>query len=68
MSTRYTGSISLDDLGDPRVLFEMNQRIDYLSRFLLPYGQYLLFNETDIVRRKKLKKMLKSHFKLLENS
>lgn len=67
MSERYTSSISIDDLGDPSVLFEMNQRIDYLSRFLLPYGQYLLLNEKDVHKQKKLKKILKENFKILKS-
>lgn len=67
MSERFTSSISLDDLGNPQVLFEMNQRIDYLSRFLLPYGQYLLLNEKDEKKQAELKKVLKKHFEILKH-
>jgi hypothetical protein len=38
------------------VLLSLNDRIDYLSRFLLPYGQYLLLKETDVATRKKNEK------------
>jgi len=67
MSDRFTSTISPDDMGDPSVLFEMNQRIDYLSRFLLPYGQYLLLNEQDPEKQKKLRKVLKEHFNTLRH-
>jgi hypothetical protein len=64
-STRYASTMNADDLGNSRCLEELNHRIDYLSRFLLPYGQYLLLKETDIETRQKLKTTLKSHFKTL---
>lgn len=64
-SDRYTSRLNLDELGDSKCLFEMGQRIDYLSRFLLPYGQYLLLKEVDIEKRKALKEVLKKNFKLL---
>lgn len=67
MSDRYTSTLNLDDLGDSRCLAELNDRIDYLSRFLLPYGQYLLLKETDVATRKKMKKTLKENFSLLRN-
>jgi len=64
-SVRYTSTLNLDDIGDSRCLWELNQRIDYLSRFLLPYGQYLLLKEDNIENRQKLKKVLKAGFKTL---
>jgi hypothetical protein len=66
-STRYCSTISIDDLGNSEVLNEIKNRIDYLSRFLLPYGQYLLLNEPNLEERKKLKKKLKSQFKTLRH-
>jgi hypothetical protein len=66
-SKRYQGTVNLDDLGDSRCIAELNSRIDYLSRFMLPYGQYLLFKETDIAQRHKLKKTLKENFALLRD-
>lgn len=66
-STRFTGTITADDLGDSRCLQELNRRIDYLSQFLLPYGQYLLLKETDEETKQELKKVLKEQFKLLRS-
>jgi hypothetical protein len=66
-STRYTSKINLDDLGDSRCIEELNNRIDYLSRFLLPYGQYLLLKESDLKNRNKLKKTLKGQYKTLRD-
>lgn len=66
-SDRYVSKINVDDLGDSRCLMEMDRRIDYLSRFLLPYGQYLLLKEGEIKKRKRLKKVLKVEFKRLRN-
>lgn len=67
MSTRYTQTINLDDLGDCHVMYEMTQRIDYLSRFLIPYGQYLLLNENDPDVQAKLRKILKEQGKILKD-
>jgi hypothetical protein len=67
ISTRYTSKINLDDLGDSRCIEELNSRIDYLSRFLLPYGQYLLLKESDVKNRDKLKKTLKGQYKTLRD-
>lgn len=63
----YVSKINLDDLGDSRCLAELNNRIDYLSQFLLPYGQYLLLKETNLVKRKQLKTELKEKFTLLRD-
>lgn len=65
VSDRYTSTINIDDLGDPRVLSEFNARIDYLARFLLPMGQYMLLKETRPEHQKKLRKILKEEFKTL---
>lgn len=67
ISTRYKTTMNLDDLGDSSCLEQMNQRIDYLSRFLLPYGQYLLLHETHLDERARIKKMLKKQFKNLRH-
>lgn len=67
VSTRYNSTINADDLGDSRCLEELNNRIDYLSQFLLPYGQYLLLKETNLENRHKLKKILKDNFKTLRD-
>jgi len=64
-SDRYTSRLNLDELGDSKCLFEMGQRIDYLSRFLLPHGQYLLLKEVDVDKREALKGVLKKKFKLM---
>lgn len=66
-STRYTSTINLDDIGDSRCLAELNSRIDYLSQFLLPYGQYLLLKEANVDTRHKLKAVLKKNFKILRD-
>lgn len=66
-STRYASTINIDDLGDSRCLEELDRRIDYLSQFLLPYGQYLLLKETNLDERQKLKLILKEHFKTLRD-
>jgi len=65
VSGRYTSTLNIDDLGDPRVLSQINDRIDYLSRFLLPIGQYLLLKETRSEHQANLRKILKVHFKTL---
>jgi hypothetical protein len=65
MSDRYTSTITIDDLGDPRVLGELNKRIDYLSRFLLPTGQNLLLQETRPVHQEQIRKIIKKNLKLL---
>lgn len=65
VSDRYTSTLNIDDLGDPRVLSEFNARINYLARFLLPMGQYLLLKETRPEHQKKLRKILKEQFKTL---
>lgn len=65
MSDRYTSTITVDDLGDPRVLSEIDKRIDYLSRFLLPTGQHLLLYEKNPEHQEKILKILKSYFKIL---
>lgn len=66
-SVRYSSKINLDDLGDSSCIGELNNRIDYLSRFLLPYGQYLLLKEDNIINKKNLKKILKDHFDILKD-
>lgn len=66
-SERYTSTINIDDLGDSRCLKELNTRIDYLAKFLLPHGQHLLLNETDLATRKKLKSTLKENFSLMRD-
>jgi hypothetical protein len=64
-STRYRAVLNRDDLGDSRCIGEFNNRIDYLSRFLLPYGQYLFFNEKDEKKRSQLRSVLKENFRTL---
>ena len=66
-SERYTSTLNLDDLGDARCIAELNNRIDYLSRFLLPYGQFLLLKESNVSVRKGLKRVLKENFTLLRD-
>ncbi len=66
MSDRYTSTITTDDLGDPSVLREIDDRIDYLSRFLLPTGQRMLLKETRPEHQAQLRKILKRHFRTLE--
>ncbi len=65
MSDRYQSVLTLDDLGDPQVLEEMNERIDYLSRFLLPMGEKLLMSEKNPEHQEKLKKLIKKYNKIL---
>lgn len=67
VSTRYTPTMNVDDLGNSRCLEELNARIDYLSKFFLPYGQYLLLKEEDPEKREKIKSVLKKRFKTLRN-
>jgi hypothetical protein len=64
-SDRYASTLNTDDLGNPAVLIEMNERIDYLSRFLLPTGQHLLMKEQNPALQKTLRAMLKTHFRTL---
>lgn len=66
-SVRYQSTINTDDLGDSSVLQEINTRIDYLSRFLLPYGQYLLLQETDLEKGQEIRKALKHQFKIMRD-
>lgn len=67
LSTRYTSLLTKRELGDSRVLYEIDQRIDYLSRFLIPYGQWLLMQEKDSDHQHRLKKRLKRQGKILRN-
>lgn len=67
ISTRYASTLNIDDLGNSSCLAQLNQRIDYLARFLLPYGQYLLLHETNIENRQQLKGVLKREFKRLRS-
>jgi hypothetical protein len=46
-------------------MFEIRQRIDYLAQFLIPHGQKLLLNTEGAVKRKFLKRSLKTQFKIL---
>jgi hypothetical protein len=64
-SSRYTSLLTPRDLGDSRVLYELDQRIDYLSRFLIPYGQWLLINEQVGSRQRRLRRRLKKQGKVL---
>ncbi len=66
-SKRYASIISESDLGDERVLFEMNQRIDYLSKFLIPYGQYLLLRTTNPETIRKIRYILKEQMEVLRD-
>jgi len=64
---RYTSSISLDDLGNPSCLNLLNQRIDYLSRFLIPYGQYLYLKEMNPIHKQEILRLLRRQFRLLKH-
>jgi hypothetical protein len=65
MSTRYISLLTPRNLGDSSVLYELEVRIDYLSRFLIPYGQWLLLQESDEQKKYKLRKCLKKQSKIL---
>lgn len=65
ISDRYASIISEHDLGDERVLQAMDNRIDYLSRFLIPYGQYLLLRTEKPETRRKLLYIIKEQMKVL---
>ncbi|MCA9508234.1 MAG: hypothetical protein KC505_07440 [Myxococcales bacterium] len=64
-SDRYASMICDKDLGDVRVLHAMNKRIDYLSKFLIPYGHYLLLRSQNTETKKKLRYILKEQLKVL---
>ncbi len=66
-SKRYASIISKKDLGDERVLYAINQRIDYLSRFLIPYGQYLFTKTTKGKIKKKLLYIITEQMKVLRD-
>jgi hypothetical protein len=53
-SDRYVTTFSPEDLGDSRVLGEMTDRLKYLSQFLVPYGQKLLFESVDKDQQKEI--------------
>lgn len=65
ISDRYASIISENDLGDERVLEAMDNRIDYLSRFLIPYGQYLLLRTEKPETKRKLLYIVKQQMKVL---
>ncbi len=65
MSTRYASVVSSVDLGDEAVLAMINQRIDYLARFLVPYGQYLYLRSNNAETKSKLRYILAEQFKVL---
>lgn len=64
-STRYQSILSDVDLGDETVLDAINQRIDYLSRFLLPYAQYLYLRSAKDDTRAKLRYIMLEQLKVL---
>ncbi len=66
-SKRYASMISDIDLGDEKVLEQMNQRIDYLAQFLIPYGQYLLLKTKNPETRQKLLYIIKEEMKVLRD-
>lgn len=67
LSGRYVSVLTQHDLGDERVLFEINQRIDYLARFLIPYGQYHLLKTESFENKKKLRYVISKQMEALRN-
>lgn len=66
-SSRYASMLTDTDLGDERVLSEMNQRIDYLAQFLIPYGQYLFLKTKNPENKKKLRYIITEQMKVLRD-
>lgn len=66
-STRYTGYIHPSQLGNSDVLYELNQRIDYLAQFLIPYGKLMLLRTKSAENKSKLRFILAEQYKILRN-
>ena len=58
ISERYNVTLTKIDLGDAKVIDHLNKRIDYLSRFLIPYAQYLFLKEKNIKRKEQMKNII----------
>lgn len=61
----YQEKIPKKDFGDPKVLVELDNRINYLSKFLIPFGQYLYTQETKEARKNQLQEIIKIQLEFL---
>lgn len=59
-SDRYASKLGADDLGESRVLSLMTDRLKYLSQYLIPHGQNLLFAEKDNESQEVIKEQLRA--------
>lgn len=58
ISERYNVTLTKIDLGDAKVIDHLNKRIDYLSRFIIPYAQYIFLKEKNIKRKEQMKNII----------
>jgi hypothetical protein len=65
VSQRFHKILSKNDLGNPRVIKELDDRIDYLSKFLIPYGEYILLTQNKPIRQKQLRQILAEQLSIL---
>ena len=67
ISERYNVTLAKIDLGDAQVIEHLNKRIDYLSRFLIPYAKYIFLKESSNKRKEQMKNIIHEQLSILRN-